>query len=258
MKKIFLCLTFLLVALISATCVCAASDVSAQDAVVGELDDSLAIDDGMVSDNQDIAVEEVDDDKAVVDEIDVKEDSVVDECDNTQSIKNTLSSENNDDTVANLVKLYGSNTKEELSSKLGISEDEVCAMITDLKHGKYGKDYKKIMIAKEEDLRDEMDRIESYIVTDFNTTEQSYINQHIEDYHPHGVTPDLVEYVAASYGHAGVSLMAFRAAVSCGEIIDTIHEIKLGKHGDALKNRFEDFDDKNLAEVNKLADYIIC
>lgn len=247
MKRLFLCLSFLLIALVSASCVCAVSDVNAQDAIVDEIDDSV------VGDSQDIAVEEsaveeTDDNETVAEEID-------EDIEDFHPAKDTLAS---DDTVSNLVDLYGSNTKEELASKLGISEDEVCKMIADLKNGKYGKDYKKIMLGKEEHLRDEMDMTNSYIVTDFNTTEESYINPYIEDYHPQGVTKELVEYVISSYGHASVSLMAFRYGVSCGEIIDAIHEIKLGKHGESMKNRFLEIDDKNLKKVNELAAYIIC
>ena len=97
--------------------------------------------------------------------------------------------------------------------------------------------------------------LESFIITEFNTTDSDYINPDVENYTPQGVTPELVDFVAARYGSVDINYMARIYGVSIGEIKDTIHEIKLGEHGLNLKNSFEEQDNINyqkIAELEKL------
>lgn len=107
--------------------------------------------------------------------------------------------------------------------------------------------------ASDKDTKQQIEALKSYIITDFKTKASDYNNNYMEGYKPHGVTPDLVETVSRDYGSASVSLMAFRYGVSIGEIIDTVHEIKDGKHGKDLKNLLEKKDKENLKKIDDLS-----
>lgn len=156
-----------------------------------------------------------------------------------------------------LVDYYGCNSLEDIASKMKKPQDEILKMLGDLRSGCMGEKYQLLIEEKDEENEQKINSLNAYIVTDFNTTEESYENMHIEGYTPHGVTPELVDSVGYSYGTASVSLMAFRDGVSCGEVIDTIHEIKDGKHGDVLQKKLFDMDAKNQNEIDKLNSYII-
>ena len=156
-----------------------------------------------------------------------------------------------------LADYYGWNSLEDIASKMKMPQDEILKMLGDLRSGCMGEKYQLLIQEKDEENQQKIDSLNAYIGTDFNTTEESYKNMHIEDYTPHGITPELVEYVGDSYGTASVSLMAFRVAVSCGEVIDTINEIKDGKHGSDLQKKLFDMDTKNQNEIDKLNSYII-
>ena len=156
-----------------------------------------------------------------------------------------------------LIGFYGNNTLDNIARKMNLQRTQVLKMLQDIISGKIGEKSRLALEEKDEALEQEIDCTNANIVTDFNTTEQSYINMHMEVYTPHGVTPELVEYVGANYGTASVSLMAFRVGVNCGEIIDTIHEIKDGKHGNDLKMNLFHMDTLNKNIVMKLKSYII-
>ena len=156
-----------------------------------------------------------------------------------------------------LIGFSGNNTLDNIARKMNLQRTQVLKMLQAIRSGKIGEKSRLALEEKDEALEQEIDCTNANIVTDFNTTEQSYINMHMEVYTPHGVTPELVEYVGANYGTASVSLMAFRVGVSCGEIIDTIHEIKDGKQGNDLKMNLFHMDTLNKNIVMKLKSYII-
>ena len=104
-------------------------------------------------------------------------------------------------------------------------------------------------------IKSQIKDLESLIITDFNTTESDYINPDVANYTPQGVTEELVDFIAARYGTMTINYMASDFGVSIGEIKDTIHEIKLGMHGQYLQNRLEELDNINyqkIAELEKL------
>ena len=114
-----------------------------------------------------------------------------------------------------------------------------------------------VSVSPKEDakIKSQIKELESFIITDFNTTESDYINPDVANYTPQGVTQELVDFVAPRYGTVDINYLARIADVSIGEIKDTIHEIKLGKHGLDLKNRLEEQDNINyqkIAELEKL------
>lgn len=99
-------------------------------------------------------------------------------------------------------------------------------------------------------IRDEFikhkNELDPYVITDF--TNHYLLSDRLDN------VEELVESVSQQYGSANVTSMALNAGVSEGMILETIHEIKIGLHGQELKDLFAKKDAQNnfkLSKINK-------
>ena len=175
-------------------------------------------------------------------------------CDADNCTEEVDLSENNVDNIAVVVDLSENNVDNiavyEITDEAIVDGIDIDAQIQKPAHLS-----NNVCSKNNEEIKGQIEELKSFIVTDFNTKESDYINLHVENYKPQGVTPELVDFVAERYGDVNPIYMAMVFGVSIGEIKDTIREIKLGMHGLDLKNRFEEQDNINyqkIAELEKL------